>query len=86
MEATTPIAADVMTATSMATTVPWGYCSQRPQTGRQSEVFSTALQEKPSWHWNVLQLLPENVEEKDYMSERDSVCYMKIVVVLNYLM
>lgn len=48
MEATTPIAADVMTATSMATTVPRGYCSQRPQTGRQTDVFSTTLQEKPS--------------------------------------
>ena len=62
MEAITPMAAEVMTATSMATTVPWGYCAQCPHTGRQSEVFPTALQEKPSWHWSVLQLLP--VKEK----------------------
>ena len=47
-EAITPMAADRMMATSMATTVPREYCSQRPQTGRQSEVFPIALQEKPS--------------------------------------
>ena len=56
MEERTPMTVERMMATSMATTVPWGYCAQRPHTGRQSEVFPVALHEKPSWHWSVLQL------------------------------
>ena len=63
MEAITQIAADKIMTTSMATTVPRGYCAQRPHTGRQNEVFPIALQENPSWHWSVLQLnnLPRGV-------------------------
>ena len=48
MEAITPMAAERMMVTSMTTTVPGGYCAQRPHTGRQSEVFPIAPQEKPS--------------------------------------
>ena len=56
MEATKPTAAERMITASMANEMPWGYSFQLPHTGRQSEVFPTVLQEKPSWHWSVLQL------------------------------
>ena len=75
MEAITPIAADRMMATSRATAVLWGYCDQSPHTGRQSEVFSIALQEKPSWHLSVLQLFSEMVEDtKDHHDDTDKQC------------
>ena len=75
IEARTPMVADKMMATSMATTVPWGYCAQWPHTGRQSEVFASALQEKPSWHCSVLQLFPENVKDtKDHHYDTDVQC------------
>ena len=56
MEATKPMDAERIMTTSMANETPSGYCFQLPHTGRQSEVFPTVLQEKPSWHWSVLQL------------------------------
>ena len=56
MEEMKPMAADRITTTSVATTTPRENSSQLPHTGRQSEVFPTILQEKPSWHWSVLQL------------------------------
>lgn len=55
MEAITPIAADRPRVTLIATTLWWEKSSQLPHTGRQSEVFSTVVQEKPSRHWSVLQ-------------------------------
>ena len=55
MEAITPIAADRPRVTLIATTLWWENSSQLPHTGRQSEVFSTVVQEKPFWHWSVLQ-------------------------------
>ena len=48
MEATRPMDADTMMATSIATTALCGYCSHLPHTGRQREVFPKALHEKPS--------------------------------------
>ena len=48
MEETKPITAEIMTTTSMATTVLRGLSSQIPHTGRQTEAFPTTLQEKPS--------------------------------------
>ena len=62
MEMKIPNVADKMMATSMATAVSWGYCNQCPHTGRQSEVFPIALQEKPSRHWSVLQLFSERLQ------------------------
>ena len=58
MEAMKPTAADKIMTTSIANTTPRGLSSQLPHTGRQSEVFPTVLvlQEKPSWHWSMLQL------------------------------
>jgi len=50
MEAIKPTAADKIIITSIANTTPRGISSQLPHTGRQSEVFLTVLQEKPSWH------------------------------------
>jgi len=50
MEATKPMDAERIMTTSMANETPSGYCFQLPHTGRQSEVFPTVLQEKPSWH------------------------------------
>ena len=55
MDAIIPTAADRPTVTLMATILGWENSSQRPHTGRQSEVFSTVVQEKLSWHWSVLQ-------------------------------
>ena len=55
MEAMIPMAADRPTVALMATILGWENSSQRPHTGRQSEVFSTVVQEKLSWHWSVLQ-------------------------------
>ena len=48
MEETKPMAAHRTITTSMATTVLRGYSSQLPHTGRQTEAFLSALQEKPS--------------------------------------
>jgi len=55
MEETTPITADRTITTSMATTVSWGYSAHSPHTGRHTETFLKTLQEKPSWHWSMLQ-------------------------------
>ena len=48
MEETKPITTEIMTTTSLATTVLRGLSSQIPHTGRQTEAFPTTLQEKPS--------------------------------------